>query len=165
MIEFNIKNRRLRLYPDGVITCRAIRNGKETKMEIWKVLGTTTTSTGYLKCKIAIDGVEKTFLRHRIVALAHNPGWDIFDTSMNNMIDHKNNARDDNSGDNLRVVSHQQNQFNRSGVKGYSWIKSKNKWRSSIKSDHIQYHLGYYDTEEEARAAYLKAKEELHIIN
>ena len=96
--------------------------------------------------------------------LARNPNWDIFDTSKNNCIDHINHTRDDNTRDNLRIATYQQNNFNRSNVKGYSWYTQKNKWKASIKLNRKTIHLGYYNKEEDARAAYLEAKERIHII-
>jgi len=162
MIEFNVGDRRMRLYPDGKITSRSVNRGKETKKEIWNDV-TFRDIKGYLRCSIKVNGVEKILAQHRLSHLARNPGWDIFDTSPNNCIDHINRTRDDNSDGNLRLVTNQQNNFNRSGVKGYSWIKP-NKWKASIKIDGKSKHLGYFDKEEDARAAYLEAKARLHVI-
>ena len=164
MIEFKLKNRRLRLYPDGVITCRAIHRGKETIKETWNNISFNDNGIGYLVVTIYVDGAPRNFYKHRLLHLARNPGWDIFDTSPNNIIDHINHNRRDNTSDNLRVVTTQQNQFNRE-VKGYSWHMGLGKWIARIKINNKLIHIGYYDNEEEAHAAYLKAKEELHIIN
>ena len=163
MTEFVLGDRRLRLYPDGKITCRAIMRGKETKKEKW--YGVTFYEVkGYLRCSIKVNGVKRMFSKHRLSHLVRNPGWDIFDTSPNNCIDHINHTRDDNSIENLRVVTNQQNHFNRSGVKGYSWNKSHNKWKARIVIDGKEEHIGYFDKEEDAAAAYLEAKARLHIM-
>ena len=77
-------------------------------------------------------------------------------------IDHINRFRDDNRIENLRSVTHQQNQFNRN-AKGCSWHKLRNKWISSIKVNGITKHLGYFITEQEAHQAYLNEKKILHI--
>ena len=164
MIEFVLGNRRLRLYPDGKITCRAILNGEETIKEIWNDVSFFKNKTGYLQCTITVDGVYKKFLQHRLLHLARNPGWDIFDTSPNNCIDHRNHTRDDNADENLRVVTHQQNSFNKSNTKGYSWNKRCSKWQVSIMLNYKNIHLGYFVNEEDAAAAYLKAKARLHVI-
>ena len=164
MIEFVLKDRRLRLYPDGKITCRAIRSGKETKTEIWNEIKFGENDNGYLKCGITIDGTPRPFFKHRLLHLAYNPSWDIFDINPSNCIDHINHNRTDNTDGNLRLVTNQQNQFNRSNVKGYYWHKKKTKWRAQIKVDQKVIHLGYFVKEEDARAAYLKAKARLHII-
>jgi hypothetical protein len=79
------------------------------------------------------------------------------------MLDHINRDRCDNRICNLRIVNHQENQFNRND-KGYCWHKLRKKWMSSIKVNKQQIHLGYFNTEDEARNAYLIAKEKYHII-
>ena len=161
-MEFVIKNRRLKLFPDGVIKCRAIRNGVETKTEIWREVKFCEDNTGYLVAGITIDGKSKKFLKHRVLHLARNPGWDIFDNSSSNCIDHINRSRTDNSIENLRVVSSQENQFNRSGVKGYYWHKSNKKWVAQIMLNGATKTIGSFEKEEDARSAYLAAKEIYH---
>ena len=163
MIEFVLKNRRLRLHPDGVMYCRAHCRGKETKNETWKAIKFSKTN-GYDQCKITVDGIKRAFYNHRLVKLAHNPTWDIFDVSPSNFIDHENHTRDDNSNDNLRVVTHQQNNFNRSNVKGYTWDKINKKWMAKITLDGKSITIGRFKTEDEARNAYLEEKAKLHII-
>jgi hypothetical protein len=70
--------------------------------------------------------------------------------------------RDDNKIDNLRAVTHQQNQHNRTTAKGYT--KHGNKFMSQIRLDNKNIYLGLYNTEQEARQAYLDAKEKYHLI-
>jgi len=165
MIEFELKNRRLRLHPDGVIYSRAFSHlGVETKNEKWNKIKFCKTNGGYDQCQISVDGIKRGFYKHRLVKLAHDPTFDIFDASPSNFIDHENHTRDDNSNDNLRVVTHQQNNFNRSNVKGYSWRESSKKWEARITIDGKDIYLGYFKTEEEARKAYLDAKPIYHII-
>ena len=69
-----------------------------------------------------------------------------------------------NNINNLRWVTHQQNSFN-TKAKGYYLHKQINKWHARIRIDNKLIQLGYYDLEEEAREAYLKAKEKYHIID
>jgi hypothetical protein len=164
MIEFVLKNRRLRLHPDGVMYFRAHNNkGEETKKDKWREIK-FYKNKGYLDCQITVDGIPRHFLKHRLVILAHNPTWDIFDVSPSNCIDHQNHTRDDNSNENLRVVTHQQNCFNQSGVKGYSWDKARKKWVASIMLNGKRINLGGFETEEDAHNAYLKAKPKYHVI-
>ena len=162
MTEFVLKDRRLRLYPDGKITSRAVIGGKETKKDTWRVISFKNVN-GYFKCEITVDGISRSFAKHRLIYLAHNPEWDIFDNSKDNYIDHINRNPSDNSIENLRVVTQQHNQFNRDG-RGYCWCKSRNKWQSSITLNGKVIGLGRFDKEEDARAAYLKAKARLHIM-
>jgi len=79
------------------------------------------------------------------------------------MLDHINRDKIDNCICNLRISNTQKNQFN-TNAKGYYFDKSRNKWRSKISINNKHIHLGRYNTEEEARDAYLQAKEKYHII-
>jgi hypothetical protein len=106
-------------------------------------------------------------LLHRVVYYAHNQDWDIKNTSKNNCIDHIHHEAGvplDNSITNLRVVNQQQNQFN-TNAKGYTFNKEHNKYQSKICVNGKQMHLGYYDTTDEARNAYLDAKKIYHLID
>jgi len=163
MIEFVLKDRRLRLYPDGKITIRAVNRGKETKTEKWHVIKFCNHSSGYLYGNITVDGVPTKFLQHRLLYLARNPSWDIFDTSKDNYIDHMNHDKTDNTDANLRIVTHQQNKFN-TNAKGYGWHKATKKWRAQIVLNYKNIYLGVFEKEEDAAAAYLEAKERLHIM-
>lgn len=78
-------------------------------------------------------------------------------------LDHIDRNPSNNKISNLRIVTSQQNKFNKNH-KGYSWDKSRNKWISSIHLNKKQIFLGRFNTEEEARNAYLQAKEKYHII-
>jgi len=72
------------------------------------------------------------------------------------IIDHINQAKNDNRIENLRDVDYEVNNTNTS-AKG--WWKVGDKYRSSIRVRENYKHLGYFDTAEEAEAAYDKAKE------
>lgn len=70
--------------------------------------------------------------------------------------------------ENLRVVTRQQNQMNRSSYKnssskykGVSWHKKNKKWTTHIKFNYKDYNLGYFDDEKDAARTYNKAAEEL----
>ena len=79
-------------------------------------------------------------------------------------IDHINGNRADNRIENLRVVTNQENSFNRTEAKGFSWYARYGQFKAYICKDYKLHHLGYYDTILDARAAYLRAKREMHII-
>ena len=87
-------------------------------------------------------------------------GLDIDDTTQ--QIDHIDRNRINNHINNLRIVTPQQNCFNRN-AKGY-YLDKHNKYVAQIKLNRKIKHLGYYDTEEEAHNAYLEAKKIYHII-
>jgi hypothetical protein len=160
MIEFKLKDRRLRLI-DGVFFARAIRNGIETKKETWKKIKFNDNGTGYLTCSIRFDGDDRYILNHRLVWFAHNQYWDIWDTSRDNSIDHKNNNRSDNRYENLRLATHKENKQNQN-VKGYTWNNTYGKFQAQIMIDGKNKYIGLYDTEEEAHEAYLAEKRILH---
>ena len=77
------------------------------------------------------------------------------------MLDHINRITNDNRISNLRIINNQKNHFN-TNAKGYCWNNNANKWQSYICINKT-IHLGLFDTEEEARQAYLQAKEKYHI--
>jgi hypothetical protein len=76
-------------------------------------------------------------------------------------VDHIDGNPRNNKWDNLRVVSPSENLKNQFG-KGYSYDKVQGKYRAHIRIDGIKKHLGSFDTEEEAKAAYLAAKQLHH---
>jgi hypothetical protein len=76
-------------------------------------------------------------------------------------LDHINRDKTDNRISNLRIATHQQNQFNKN-PKGYYWNTRQKKWQSTIKCDKKQIHLGFFNNEDDAKKAYLNAKEIYH---
>lgn len=87
-------------------------------------------------------------------------------------IDHINGNRLDDRLENLRVVDRAGNSQNKSGAQannhscgllGVTWNKQHRRWQSKIMANRVRYHLGYFDTPEEAHSAYMSAKSRLHI--
>ena len=103
---------------------------------------------------------NKNYLHHRIIYYAFKD-FDI--TNISIQIDHINRIKNDNRIENLRPATNQLNQFN-TNAKGYYWNKRANKWNAKIKLNGKTIHLGSFDNEEDARNAYLTAKEKYHII-
>jgi len=112
---------------------------------------------GYLK--IGIGG--KVYSAHRLAWIyVHG------DVPEDMEIDHINGVKDDNRIENLRLATHQQNMenqkthaTNKSGYKGVSWWEPTKKWKAQIGHKGKKYHIGLYQTKEEAKAAYeLKAE-------
>jgi hypothetical protein len=74
--------------------------------------------------------------------------------------DHINRNRLDNRKENIRFISHRENDSNKDKTKttskyiGVSWCKQRNKWRSFIRINGKQEYLGLFNTEEQAHEAY-----------
>jgi hypothetical protein len=84
-------------------------------------------------------------------------------------VDHADRNGLNNRRYNLRKSTKSQNNCNKgllrnntSGFKGVSWHKGNKKWASNIKLNRKKQCLGYFDTPEEAYAAYCAASERLH---
>ena len=108
--------------------------------------------------KIRIDG--KDYRPHRLAFLyAHGrfPSQDI---------DHRNGIRHDNRLSNLREATRSENLANgkvrRLGLKGVHFHKRQGKWQAQIQKNGKNFHLGTFDTELEAHAAYVQAANQLH---
>jgi hypothetical protein len=95
---------------------------------------------------------------------AHQFIWYDVHKQVVEQIDHLNGKKHDNRIENLRSVTNQQNQWNKINAKGYYYNKRDKVWQSQIKRDGKTKNLGSFDTEEEARQAYLEAKKIYHII-
>ena len=110
--------------------------------------------------RISCNG--KKIRSHRIIGHAFL-NLDINDPKKH--IDHINGNTNDNSINNLRVVNHQQNQWNRTKAKGYYFNKNIEKYQAQIYLNNKNIHLGLFNTTEDARQAYLNAKLIYHQIN
>jgi hypothetical protein len=114
---------------------------------------------GRIVCCVYVDKKQYKVKSHRLAWYLHYGHLPI------NFIDHIDGNPSNNKIDNLRDVTHQQNQWNHTKAKGYCWNKSANKFNAFIKINRKNKHLGLFNTEQEARNAYLKAKEIYHVIN
>lgn len=116
------------------------------------------SGNGYYKVSIK----KKKYYLHRLAWLH------FYGVEPDGDIDHINGNGLDNSITNLRCVSHRINMTNkkdhRAGkVLGVRYNKKcvKNPWFSAIKVNGVQIGLGYYPTQDEAHAAYMKALEKV----
>jgi len=114
---------------------------------------------GYHQINLCKDGKIETYLVHRLVAQAF-----LDDYSEDLQVDHIDGNKLNNKLENLRMVTGQKNQWNRRGAKGYCWNKRAEKWMARIALNSKNKYLGSFDTEAEAREAYLEAKKIYHII-
>ena len=114
----------------------------------------------------SIGLLGKKYYCHVIAWLLHYGEWPDMDMD----IDHINGDNGDNRIDNLRVGSHSLNMQNRtrpvahsrSKLIGASYNKVSGKWFAQIKKDGKNMHIGYYETAEEASAAYIAVKRAIH---
>jgi hypothetical protein len=123
------------------------RYGKHTK----------PTSDGYISINIHFQKINYKLKGHQFA-------WYWVNKECVKEIDHINGIRTDNRILNLRSVTRNQNQWNRQTAKGYYWYKRDKKWKSKIYVNNKEINLGTYNTEEEARNAYLAAKQIYHVI-
>lgn len=84
-------------------------------------------------------------------------------------VDHKDHNRLNNQKNNLRICTNTQNvrnavksRANKSGFKGVSWCKKRNKWLAQIKVDGRCYNLGAYEEISDAVIAYRAAASKFH---
>jgi hypothetical protein len=76
-------------------------------------------------------------------------------------VDHINGITGDNRWDNLRIATRSQNSMNRDS-KGYYYSSKQSKYRALIQVGYKKIDLGGFDTEQEARSAYLNAVDKYH---
>lgn len=79
-------------------------------------------------------------------------------------VDHISGDTMDNTLNNLRAVTNQQNSFNQRRARGFGFHKASGKWQAYIKKDGVLHYLGLFKTAQAARTAYIEAKLKLHII-
>lgn len=113
---------------------------------------------GYLRVKV----LGKIFYQHRIVWFLHTGKWPTID------IDHIDQDKSNNDPDNLRLASVTENFMNKPQHKGKKlprgvyWSKDRNKFRAVLCVRGKNKHLGYYDTSNDAREAYLNFAKSLY---
>lgn len=83
--------------------------------------------------------------------------------------DHDDRNKLNNRRGNLKPVTCSQNHQNKgmqrnniSGFIGVTWYARTSRWRAAIQVNGRQIHIGYFDTPEQASAAYQRAKGRLH---
>jgi hypothetical protein len=115
------------------------------------------------KGRITVGFQGKTYKAHILAWVCQTGEWP------RHQIDHINENPSDNRWGNLRAATKSQNmqnikriKTNTSGHKGVGFHRATSRWRATIKADGVQYHLGLFDTIEEAIEAYANAANKLH---
>lgn len=111
--------------------------------------------------RIMIDGIH--YRGNRLAWLYMTGVWP------SHKIDHRNAIRDDDRFENLRDVTQQincENHRSANGSKklliGVSLEKSTGRFKSQIMSNGVNFHLGRFNTEQQAHSAYIEAKRKIH---
>ena len=147
--------------PETGVFTRRIQSGKWKASQIAGTIGKIGLGD---KRRIIINLLYKRFYAHRLAWLY------VFGEWPSESIDHINGDSLDNRINNLRSISHAINCENRhtaqvnnkSGFLGVYWRKNRHVWIAKITIKRRSIHVGSFQTPEEAHAAYLKAKRELH---
>jgi len=123
------------------------------------IAGTSKGNKGYVDIRIK----RKAYQAHRLVWLY------LFGKYPDNVVDHINGVKTDNSWINLRDITHSQNlrncglsSRNTSGYKGVSYMKGRNMYSAHIGYKGKQKYLGCFKEPKEAYKAYCEAAKELH---
>lgn len=126
------------------------------RAKIGALVGTKDPS-GYFRAHLN----SQRFLIHRAIWAMKHGEWP------QGIVDHINGDPSDNRIINLRLANKSQNNANSSkaqknnklGVKGVSFDKKSKKYRADIRKNYKRIHLGWYQTIEEASAAYIAASQ------
>lgn len=145
---------------------------QETGIFTWRVNRSTLTLAGDRAGSVSANGYATLHVNDKSV-LAHRAAWAItYGEWPNTNVDHINGVKSDNRIVNLRKVSQALNLQNQrrartgsmSGILGVRVRvgKLKTSWSANICVNDKPVYLGSFSSAEEASAAYLKAKRELH---
>jgi hypothetical protein len=118
---------------------------KSTEFMIHKLLSQTPSVQGYPRTSLKGKGRITT---HILVFKAFKG-----DIPSGMHVDHIDQDKTNNHIDNLRLATPSQNAMNKSSSQGVTFDKSRNKCAASIKKDSKTFHLGRFDTKEEALAS------------
>ena len=138
-----------------------IKNYDDYEIDIWgnvrskkkeMFLNQRLRPDGFYYYKLTQNKKQTYIAVHRLLALQFIENPDNLP-----VVDHIDGNRLNNDIDNLRWVD-KNGHYNRKEVKGYTFYKKTKRWRAQYQNKNKQkIHIGYYDTEDEARNAYLNA--------
>jgi len=151
----------MKVFRDGRIhTLFQYKDGREK----WRVKAFVLDKDGYPRVFISLKKNHKLHSVHNVIALCY-----LGEKPQGCQTDHINSIRTDNRVENLQYITPQQNiqkrkTINGRNMKGYS-LNKNGTYEARINVDNKKFYLGSYDTEEEARKAYIDAKLKYHNIN
>ena len=142
---------------EGIYQVSDLGRVKSLRFNKEKILKPTVGSHGYYTVGLC-KGKRKTISVHQLVAMTflnHKP-----DGTTKVVVDHIDNNPLNNRLYNLQLVTNRENTSkNRNGTSKYTgvcWSKRDNKWRSEIRINGKKKHLGRFNCELAAAAAYQK---------
>lgn len=128
-----------------------------------KVLSEKNINPDGYKMATLYDAFNKSFTKTMHWFIFYSFNLNCFPKSAHE-IDHDDNDKLNNRPNNLKQITSRENSTKRSLQKpktskytGVHWSKEKNKWAAQIKINKKSKHLGRFDKEEDAAAAYQKA--------
>lgn len=138
---------------------RPIFNGFKNYISKEKELKKLLNKKGYYDVSLCKNGKGKKYRIHQLVALCflnHKS-----DGTTKIVVDHINEIKTDNRLENLQLITNRENLTKKwlleNGYIGVSFSKNLNKWKSSIKINKENFHLGYFTDKESAYLEYKKA--------
>lgn len=142
-------------------------NPKTGQFHWWTRTGNRTWLGPLAGC-VSRDGYRYIKVDHRIYR-EHQLAWFYMNGRWGRpLIDHRDGDGTNNRWTNLRQATRSQNcancrrpRDNTSGYKGVHHYRRSGKWTAQICSNRKRFHLGTFETREEAREAYLKAARKL----
>lgn len=143
----------------GLFT-RKVAAGARKQFSAGSIAGNIDPCSGYVR--VGIDG--RDYWAHRLAWFYVHAEWAPDD------VDHKDRVRHHNWISNLRAVTRAHNLQNqvapntasKSGIRGVHWDAARRKWRAELSVGNRNKLVGRFDSKEDAKAAYLKAKSQLH---
>lgn len=123
----------------------------------WKAL--VDTRRVYATTEVGGRKAKKSLRMHRVIMDAPS-GVDVDHIDHNGINNRRSNMRFCTRSENLQ--NQRKRLDNTSGFKGVHYYKRTGRWRAYIMRDSKERHLGYFDTPEQAYAAYCRASEYLH---
>ena len=129
---------------------------KSLKYSRERILKSAPTKMGYHQVVLHKNGITKSCYIHRLVLGC------FVGIPKGLVVDHIDNNKTNNKLSNLQSISPRENankdrKGGSSEHRGVSWDKYQNKWLSRIQINGKNKQLGYFNIEEDARDAYLKA--------
>jgi hypothetical protein len=136
-------------------------NGRWSK-ELTILKQKTNNKTGYRFLTLCKNKKQKTITIHQLVAmgfLGHKPD------RYNVVINHIDNNRLNNNVSNLELVSNRYNTSCHKTDVGSFWDKHNKKWKSAIKINGVDVHLGSFDDKDRALQIYQRAINNIHLYD